>query len=81
VLFPHGSISGLGGGLQFLVNLHQKLPCLLGMAFHVVSVVLLGFCNVVVGFNDKTLCLCQVGMSILVNVYYWLLGCYNYTEQ
>ncbi|SPF47871.1 hypothetical protein SBA1_790004 [Candidatus Sulfotelmatobacter kueseliae] len=80
-LFLHGSISGFGGGLQFLVNLHQELPCPFGMIFHVVSVVLLGFCNVVVGFNDKTLRLCQIGMSILVNVHYRLLGHDNYAKQ
>src|SRR5215469_2154762 len=63
-----GGISSFRSGLQFVVSLHQKLAGFFRVAFHVVAVVFLRDADRPVGLYNVFLSLCQVGMSLRVNV-------------
>jgi len=64
----HGGVGGFGGGLQLVIHLNQKLTCPLGVAFHVISVVLLGSRDFFVSLNDVPLCRCQVRMYFTIDI-------------
>src|SRR5215469_18044148 len=63
-----GGVSRFRSGLQFVVNLHQKLAGFFRVAFHVVAVVFLRTGDGPVGFDNMFLSLCQVRMELGVNV-------------
>src|SRR5581483_12090985 len=75
-----GSIRRLGGSLQFLVRLRQKLSCFLCMTLHVISIVLLRGCDITVGFGDVLLRRRQIWMYFLVDVYHGFLRCNDHAK-